>query len=45
MNATEDLGWLDSPSKLDASVERLKIAKSVGLDAGMDFHGRVTPHS
>ncbi|KAG8938590.1 hypothetical protein FRC03_007092 [Tulasnella sp. 419] len=41
MNATEDLGWLDSPAKLDASVERLQIAKSVGLDAGMDFHGRV----
>lgn len=42
MNATEDLGWLDSPLKLDASVERLKLAQSVGLSVGMDFHGRGT---
>ncbi|KAI1121181.1 galactonate dehydratase [Nemania abortiva] len=41
MNATEDLNWVDSPSSLDAAVERLKIVKSLGLDAGMDFHGRV----
>ncbi|KAF2274659.1 mandelate racemase/muconate lactonizing protein-like protein [Westerdykella ornata] len=41
MNATEDIGWLDSPSKLDAAVERLKTVKALGMDAGMDFHGRV----
>ncbi|PYI16041.1 enolase C-terminal domain-like protein, partial [Aspergillus violaceofuscus CBS 115571] len=41
MNATEDLGWLDSPHTLDASVERLKTVKALGLDAGVDFHGRV----
>ncbi len=41
MNATEDLDWLDSPLKLDGAVERLKLAQSVGLDVGMDFHGRV----
>jgi len=41
MNATEDVGWLDSPSALDASVERLKIVKELGMDAGLDFHGRV----
>lgn len=41
MNATEDLGWLDSPSALDASVERLRTVKDEGMDAGMDFHGRV----
>lgn len=41
MNATEDLGWLDSPSALDSSVERLKCVKALGMDAGMDFHGRV----
>lgn len=41
MNATEDLNWVDSPSSLDAAVERLRIVKSLGLDAGMDFHGRV----
>ncbi|KAF2000507.1 mandelate racemase/muconate lactonizing enzyme domain-containing protein [Amniculicola lignicola CBS 123094] len=41
MNATEDLGWLDSPSALEDSVERLKTVKALGMDAGMDFHGRV----
>lgn len=41
MNATEDVGWLDSPSVLDATVERLKTVKSLGLDAGLDFHGRL----
>ncbi|PUU80476.1 enolase C-terminal domain-like protein [Tuber borchii] len=41
MNATEDLGWLDSPSALQSSVERLKAVKAVGLDAGLDFHGRI----
>ncbi|KAJ9154787.1 Mandelate racemase/muconate lactonizing protein-like protein [Pleurostoma richardsiae] len=41
MNGTADLGWLDSPSALDESVERLKAVKSHGLDAGIDFHGRV----
>lgn len=41
MNATEDVNWLDSPSVLDATVERLKIVRSLGLDAGLDFHGRL----
>ena len=41
MNATEDMNWLDSPSLLDAAVERLKAVKSTGLDVGLDFHGRV----
>lgn len=41
MNATEDISWLDSPHSLDTSVERLKTVKSLGLDAGVDFHGRV----
>ncbi|KAI6778152.1 uncharacterized protein J7T54_007198 [Emericellopsis cladophorae] len=41
MNGTEDLGWLDSPSALDACVERVKIVKATGMDAGVDFHGRV----
>lgn len=41
MNATEDLGWLDSPSALNASVDRLKTVKLLGIDAGIDFHGRV----
>lgn len=41
MNGTEDLGWLDSPSALDSAVERLKTVKALGMDAGIDFHGRV----
>lgn len=41
MNATEDVNWLDSPSIIDSTVERLKIVKSLGLDAGLDFHGRL----
>jgi galactonate dehydratase len=41
MNATEDLGWLDSPSALTGCVERVKAVKSLGMDAGVDFHGRL----
>jgi galactonate dehydratase len=41
MNAVESLGWLDSPSKLNDTVERVKQVKSTGLDVGLDFHGRV----
>ncbi|KAI9926327.1 hypothetical protein ASPWEDRAFT_176704 [Aspergillus wentii DTO 134E9] len=41
MNATEDLNWLDSPAAIDSCVERLKQVKALGLDAGLDFHGRL----
>lgn len=41
MNATEDMGWLDSPSVLDSCVERVKAVKDLGMDAGVDFHGRI----
>lgn len=41
MNATEDMGWLDSPSVLESAVERLKTVKALGMDAAVDFHGRV----
>lgn len=41
MNATEALGWLDSPTALAPTVERLQAVKSLGLDVGLDFHGRV----
>ncbi|KAJ7088133.1 enolase C-terminal domain-like protein [Mycena epipterygia] len=41
MNAVESLGWLDSPSALDGTIERIKQVKSIGLDVGLDFHGRV----
>jgi galactonate dehydratase len=41
MNATSELGWLDSPSALDSAVERCALVKSLGMDVGLDFHGRV----
>lgn len=41
MNATADVAWLDSPSALASSVERLKAVKAQGLDVGLDFHGRL----
>lgn len=41
MNAIGQLGWLDSPSKLNAVVDRVRQVKSVGIDVGLDFHGRV----
>lgn len=41
MNATEDVDWLDSPRALETSVERLTIVNNVGMDVGLDFHGRL----
>ncbi|GAM84797.1 hypothetical protein ANO11243_027980 [Dothideomycetidae sp. 11243] len=41
MNATEDVGWLDSPRALQSSVERLKAVRALGMDAALDFHGRL----
>ena len=41
MNATEDVDWLDSPRALETSVERLRVVKALGLDVGLDFHGRL----
>ena len=44
MNATEELHYVDSHTKLDAAVERLAAVREAGgpdLDIGVDFHGRV----
>lgn len=41
MNATEDVGWLDAPSVLDSTIERVKTVKALGLNVGLDFHGRL----
>jgi galactonate dehydratase len=41
MNATADLGWLDTPKSLDGTVERVAAVQAQGLDVGLDFHGRV----
>jgi galactonate dehydratase len=41
MNATAELGRLDSPRLLDAAVERVGRVQELGLDVAIDFHGRV----
>ncbi len=41
MNATAELGWLDSPKALDEVAIRVEAVKVLGLDVGIDFHGRV----
>jgi galactonate dehydratase len=41
MNATAELNWLASPRDLDAVVDRVAAVKAQGLDAAVDFHGRV----
>jgi galactonate dehydratase len=41
MNATGPSDWLDSPSTLDSAVSRLRTVKELGMDAALDFHGRL----
>ncbi len=41
MNATEDMAWLESPSSLKPVLERVEAVRSLGMDVGLDFHGRV----
>lgn len=41
MNATEDVDWLDSPRVVESAAERLKVVESLGMDVGIDFHGRL----
>lgn len=41
MNGTEEIGWLDSPSRIDGLVERVGLVRDTGMDVGVDFHGRV----
>ncbi|KAJ6628371.1 enolase C-terminal domain-like protein [Mycena sp. CBHHK59/15] len=41
MNAVESLGWLNPPHGLDGTIECVKQVKSIGLDVGLDFRGRV----
>lgn len=44
MNATEEMNYIDSFSKIDASVERLAAAREAGgedFGVAIDFHGRV----
>ncbi|KIJ61596.1 hypothetical protein HYDPIDRAFT_115755 [Hydnomerulius pinastri MD-312] len=41
MNATEALAWLDSPAHLTSTVERVREVRALGMDVGVDFHGRL----
>lgn len=38
---SDSLAWIDSPSALDDTVGRVKAVRSLGLDVGVDFHGRL----
>lgn len=35
------MAWVESPSVLTDTVERVKQVRALGLDAGVDFHGRL----
>ncbi|KAF8438150.1 enolase C-terminal domain-like protein [Boletus edulis BED1] len=41
MNATEGVAWIDSPDVLKSTVERVREVRSLGMDVGVDFHGRL----
>lgn len=41
MNATAEIGFLDSPKALDAVLERVAAVQAQGLEVGLDFHGRL----
>ncbi|KZV66000.1 enolase C-terminal domain-like protein [Peniophora sp. CONT] len=41
MNGTESVAWIDSPTVLEDTVERVQTVRSLGLDVGVDFHGRL----
>jgi galactonate dehydratase len=41
MNATSELRWLDTPASLKATVARVAAVRNEGVDAALDFHGRV----
>jgi galactonate dehydratase len=41
MGGPERINWMDSSRVLEETVERLKVVRKAGIDAGIDFHGRV----
>jgi galactonate dehydratase len=41
MNATAELGWIGTPKIFDEVIARVEAAQAVGMDVGLDFHGRV----
>ena len=41
MNATAELDWIGSPRLFDDVSRRVEAAQAVGMEEGLDFHGRV----
>src|SRR5438445_1863619 len=41
MNATAELGWIGTPRLFDEVAKRVEAAQALGMDVGLDFHGRV----
>ena len=41
MNATAELDWIGTPRLFDDVVKRVEAAQAIGMDVGLDFHGRV----
>jgi galactonate dehydratase len=41
MNATAELDWIGTPKAFEEVVKRVEAAQAVGMDVGLDFHGRV----
>lgn len=40
-DCAESIAWIDSPTVLTNTVERVKSVRSLGMDVGVDFHGRL----
>jgi galactonate dehydratase len=41
MNATAELDWIGTPKLFAEVIKRVEAAQALGLDVGLDFHGRV----
>src|SRR3954468_16033691 len=41
MNATAEVTWIGTPKLFDEVVKRVEAAQGLGMDVGLDFHGRV----
>ncbi len=41
MNATAEMDWIGTPKLFDEVIERVQAVQAIGMDAGLDFHGRV----
>lgn len=41
MNGTGAIDWIDSPGLLTDTVDRVRDVRALGLDVGVDFHGRL----